>query len=82
MNKNNVLELILAKYEKDAKIEKKLLEEIRTTIDEIEVARSMFNNVDDQNLIEAAIYKEESAKRKCNYLFKVAKESYKYEKVQ
>ncbi len=48
----------------------------------MEVAESMFNSVDDPQLIEAAIYREEAAKRKFDYLLSVAKEQYLREKIE
>ena len=45
----------------------------------MEAAESMFNSVNDPKLIEAAIYREEAAKRKFDYLLSVAKEQYSRE---
>ena len=36
----------------------------------------MFNSVNDPKLIEAAIYREEAAKKKVDYILSVAKEQY------
>ena len=63
MNIKNILSLILAKYNNDTRISDKVLEEIQESIKEIEAAESMFNNVEDPKLIEAAIYREEAAKK-------------------
>ena len=63
MNIKNILSLILAKYNNDTRINDKVLEEIQESIKEIEAAESMFNNVEDPKLIEAAIYREEAAKK-------------------
>lgn len=76
MNIKNILSIILVKYNNDDKISDKVLEEIQESIREMEAAESMFNNVDDPKLIEAAIYREEAAKRKFDYLLTVAKEQY------
>ena len=74
--------MILVKYNNDDKISDKVLREIRESIKEMEVAESMFNSVDDPQLIEAAIYREEAAKRKFDYLLSVAKEQYLREKIE
>ena len=76
MNIKNVLSLILVKYSNDNTISNKVLEEIQDSIIEMEAAESMFNSVNDPKLIEAAIYREEAAKRKFDYLLSVAKEQY------
>ena len=41
---------------------------------EIETARNLFNIVYDENLIEMAIYLEEAAKKRLEYLIALAKE--------
>ena len=82
MNIKNILSLILAKYNNDTRINDKVLEEIQESIKEIEAAESMFNNVEDPKLIEAAIYREEAAKKKFDYLLSVAKEQYSREKIE
>ncbi|MCI9070233.1 DUF2508 family protein [Clostridium sp.] len=82
MNIKNILSMILVKYNNDDKISDKVLREIRESIKEMEVAESMFNSVDDPQLIEAAIYREEAAKRKFDYLLSVAKEQYLREKIE
>lgn len=79
MNIKNVLSLILVKYSNDNTISNKVLEEIQDSIIEMESAESMFNSVNDPKLIEAAIYREEAAKRKFDYLLSVAKEQYSRE---
>lgn len=82
MNIKNILSMILVKYNNDDKISDKVVREIRESIKEMEVAESMFNSVDDPQLIEAAIYREEAAKRKFDYLLSVAKEQYLREKIE
>ncbi|WP_294133815.1 DUF2508 family protein [uncultured Clostridium sp.] len=82
MNIKNVLSLILVKYNNDDRISDKVLEEIQESIREMEAAESMFNSVDDPKLIEAAIYREEAAKKKFDYLLSVAKEQYSREKIE
>ena len=79
MNIKNVLSLIVVKYSNDNTISNKVLEEIQDSIIEMEAAESMFNSVNDPKLIEAAIYREEAAKRKFDYLLSVAKEQYSRE---
>ena len=82
MNIKNVLSLILVKYNNDDRISDKVLEEIQESIREMEAAESMFNSVDDPKLIEAAIYREEAAKKKFDCLLSVAKEQYSREKIE
>ena len=82
LNIKNILSLILAKYNNDTRINDKVLEEIQESIKEIEAAESMFNNVEDPKLIEAAIYREEAAKKKFDYLLSVAKEQYSRQKTE
>ena len=47
---------------------------IENTKLEIETARNLFNIVYDENLIEMAIYLEEAAKKRLEYLIALAKE--------
>ena len=82
MNIKNVLCLILVKYNNDDRISEKVLEEIHESIREMEAAESMFNNVNDSKLIEAAIYREEAAKKKFDYLLSIAKEQYFSQKIE
>ena len=51
----------------------KIIRAIEETNREIEVAKSIFDNVDDSLLIEAAIYKEEAAKKRYSYLINEAR---------
>ena len=82
MNIKNVLSLMLVKYSSDDLISDKVLKEIQEAIKEMQVAESMFNSVDDPNLIEAAIYREEAAKKKFDYLLSIAKQQYSREKIE
>ena len=41
---------------------------------DLEVARNLFNIADDENLIEMAIYSEEAAKKRIQYLISLAKQ--------
>lgn len=81
MNIKNVLSFILVKYNNDNKVSEKIIREVQESIREMEAAESMFNSVDDPKLIEAAIYREEAAKKKFDYLLSVAKEQNAREKV-
>ena len=82
MDIKNVLSLILVKYNNDDRISDKVLEEIQESIREMEAAESMFNSVNDPKLIEAAIYREEAAKKKFDYLLSIAKEQYSRQKIE
>lgn len=73
MDKKAILDFILLRYENDDKVSREILEEIRATVMEMEIAQAMFNSVSDPKLIEAAIYREEAAKRKFEYLISMAK---------
>ncbi|MCQ2969153.1 MAG: YaaL family protein [Clostridium sp.] len=74
MNKGKILNFILARYEYEDTLDDNLLECIRQTIEEIEVAECMFNYASDPKLIEAAIYREDAAKKRFEYLLSLAKE--------
>lgn len=82
MNIKNVLSLILVKYNNDDRISEKVIEEIQESIREMEAAESIFNSVNDPKLIEAAIYREEAAKKKFDYLLSIAKEQYSRQKIE
>ena len=82
MNIKNVLSLILVKYNNDDRISEKVIEEIQESIREMEAAESMFNSVNDPKLIGAAIYREEAAKKKFDYLLSIAKEQYSRQKIE
>ena len=73
MNKLNMLEYILKSIRKDI-YEDELINEIEYALIEIETARNMFNNVDDSNLIEVAIYSEDAAVKRFEHLLRRAKE--------
>lgn len=76
MNKKSILDFLLIRYEKEERISKEILTELRETINEMEAAESLFNITNDPQLIEAAIYKEEAARQRFDYLFKIAKKEY------
>lgn len=73
MNKINILEYILKSLRKDI-YEDELINEIEYALIEIETARNIFDNVDDSNLIEVAIYSEDAAIKRFEHLLKKAKE--------
>ncbi|MBE6062810.1 MAG: DUF2508 family protein [Clostridium butyricum] len=72
MNRKSILEYLVDEVY-DSKSHRKLLDDIETAKAEINVARSMFNNVDDQDLIEVAIYSENVARKRYDYLLSIAK---------
>ena len=74
MNKGKILNFILSRYEYEDTLDDELLESIRETIEEMQIAQCMFNYVSDPKLIEAAIYREDAAKKKFEYLLSLAKE--------
>lgn len=76
MNKANILNFILNKYEKEKHVSKEIILELRQTINEMKAAESLFNLADDPKLIECAIYKGEAAKKKFDYLLNIAKKEY------
>lgn len=53
----------------------KLLRDMQLAKMEIDVARNMFNNVEDNALIDIAIYSEDLAKKRYGYLLSIAKEN-------
>lgn len=77
MDRRAILKLVLNNAEKDnikySEQDLELLDDIRQSIIEMEVARSLFDNVSDPQLIELAIHAEDTAKSRCNYLIGVAK---------
>ena len=76
MNIKNILNFILVRYKDNDTIDNKILNEMHEAIIELEVAEAMFNSVNDPKLTEAAIYREEAAKKKVDYILSVAKEQY------
>lgn len=77
MNKNIILDLILRNTEKSKKEYSEedidLLNNIKETILEMEVARALFDYVSDPKLVELAIYAEDTARTRYDYLISVAK---------
>ena len=73
MNKKNIVEHLMNKTYTPNMYEK-LIEDMETAKMEISVARSMFNNVNDDKLIEVAIYSEHVAIKRYDYLLSLARE--------
>lgn len=72
MNKNTILQILFSKEES---LEKdNITEDIQKAIKDIESAQMMFQSVSNPNLIEVAIYTEQAAKKRLDYLIKEAKE--------
>ncbi|NME83919.1 DUF2508 family protein [Clostridium sp. SM-530-WT-3G] len=72
MNRENIREYLLDKTD-DSKYYRKLLDDMEIAKAEIDVARSMFNNVEDDALIEVAIYSENVARKRYDYLLSIAR---------
>ena len=73
MNKKDIVEYLMDKTDSPNMYEK-LLEDMENAKMEINVARSMFNNVNDDKLIEVAIYSENVARKRYDYLLSIARE--------
>ena len=73
MNKKNIVEYLMYKTD-NLDVYEKLLEDMEIAKMEINVARSMFNNVNDDRLIEVAIYSENVARKRYDYLLSIARE--------
>ena len=77
MDKKIILELLTQNVEKNktkySQEDLDLLDAIKETIIELEVARSMFNTVSDPQLINLAMYAEDLAKTRYDYLINMAK---------
>ena len=82
MDIRKILSIILTRYNNENKVSIKILNEIQESIMEMEAAEAMFNNVNDSKLIEAAIYRQEAAKKRFDYLLSVAKEQYSRQKIE
>ena len=74
MDIRKMLSIILTRYNNENKVSIKILNEIQESIMEMEAAEAMFNNVNDSKLIEAAIYRQEAAKKRFDYLLSIAKD--------
>ncbi|MCE5221749.1 MAG: YaaL family protein [Clostridium sp.] len=73
MNKKNIIEHLMNKNY-NPNVYSKLMEDMENAKMEISVARSMFNNVNDDKLIEVAIYSENVARKRYDYLLSIARE--------
>lgn len=73
MEKNNVSEYLYEDLDK-LDVNQQIIEQIREAKKEMDAARSMFNNVNDSKLIEIAIYSEDIAKKKYDFLLSIAKQ--------
>ncbi|AWK50169.1 DUF2508 domain-containing protein [Clostridium beijerinckii] len=73
MDKKNIVEHLMEKTN-NPNMYVKLIEDMEIAKMEINVARSMFNNVNDENLIEVAIYSENVARKRYDYLLGIARE--------
>ncbi|EHJ02407.1 hypothetical protein CDLVIII_5944 [Clostridium sp. DL-VIII] len=71
--KKNIVEYLMNKAD-DSDMYTKLIEDMEIAKMEIDVARSMFNNVNDDKLIEVAIYSENVARKRYDYLLSLARE--------
>lgn len=72
MNKNNIIRYILRLTNKPSEDEE-IIEAITQARYELELARNIFNNVQDFNLIDAAIFLEAAAKKRYDYYIVIAK---------
>lgn len=74
MNKKNIVRHLMDKTDnQDLYI--KLIEDMEVAKMEIDAARSMFNNVNDDILIEVAIYSENVARKRYDYLLSIARQN-------
>lgn len=71
--KKNIVEYLMNKAD-DSDMYTRLIEDMEIAKMEIDVARSMFNNVNDDKLIEVAIYSENVARKRYDYLLSLARE--------
>ena len=71
MNKKNIVEYITGVKENEGAY---IIDEIEEAKAEIDSARSIFDNVQDPQLIELAIYAEEVALKRYAYLLSIAKQ--------
>ncbi|QCX34807.1 DUF2508 family protein [Caloramator sp. E03] len=59
----------------------KIIEEIKSAINELENIRQYFDSVNEPELIDYAIYREKAAITRLSYLLRVAKESREFERI-
>lgn len=74
MNKGIISDVVMSKIDYKSKEDKELIQCIEETKLEMDVARAMFDFVSDPKLIEVAIFSEEVAKRRYDYLITIAKQ--------
>lgn len=72
MNREKILEYLFNNTD-SSRFYESLLNEMENAKKEINAARSMFNNVSDDNLIEVAIYSENVARKRYDYLLSIAR---------
>ena len=72
MNRKKILGYLLNNTD-SSQFYEKLLEEKEEAKKEINAARSVFDNVSDETLIEVAIYSENVARKRYDYLLSIAK---------
>lgn len=72
MNRKKILGYLL-KDTDSSQFYEKLLREMEEAKKEIDVACSMFDNVSDETLIEVAIYSENVARKRYDYLLSIAR---------
>ena len=72
MNRKKILGYLLNNTD-SSQFYEKLLEEMEEAKKEINAARSVFDNVSDETLIEVAIYSENVARKRYDYLLSIAK---------
>ena len=72
VNKEKILEYLFNNTD-SSYIYEELLDEMENAKREISAARSMFDNVSDETLIEVAIYSENVARKRYDYLLSIAR---------
>ncbi|MGL4773205.1 MAG: DUF2508 family protein [Clostridium sp.] len=72
MNKENILNM-LTNVAQDYDNNEEILEEIEKAKLEMEAARSFFENASEPKLVDVAIYTEEVAKKRYDYLISIAR---------
>lgn len=72
MNRKKILGYLLDNTD-SSQFYEKLLDEMEEAKKEINAARSMFDNVSDEALIEVAIYSENVARKRYDYLLSIAR---------
>lgn len=72
MNKNFIVEFLMGKIDY-SKEDQEIIDGIEEAKQEMNVASCMFENVSDPKLIEVAIYSQEVARKRYEYLLSLAK---------